>query len=204
MNRTAKYGALAGLWISTAFASVAAASPSANDATSAAASVAPDPTEAAQTTEPVVADESRCVVFKTQEEAQAAFVKVGGPSQDLYGLDGDRNGKACESLPAATVAPTVPSTAAATAAPTVAAQPVYAAPVSAPAPQVVSTPKPAPVQPSNCDPSYSGCLDPNAADYDCEGGSGNGPKYTGPVEVRGDDHYDLDADNDGFGCEASG
>lgn len=55
---------------------------------------------------------------------------------------------------------------------------------------------------SECDPNYSGCLDPNASDYDCEGGSGNGPLYTGTVEVLGVDHYGLDADGDGIGCEA--
>ena len=55
---------------------------------------------------------------------------------------------------------------------------------------------------SECDPNYSGCLDPSASDYDCEGGSGNGPLYTGTVEVLGVDHYGLDADGDGIGCEA--
>lgn len=55
---------------------------------------------------------------------------------------------------------------------------------------------------SECDPNYSGCLDPNASDYDCEGGSGDGPMYTGTVEVLGVDHYGLDADGDGIGCEA--
>ena len=55
---------------------------------------------------------------------------------------------------------------------------------------------------SECDSSYSGaCLDPYASDYDCEGGSGDGPSYTGAVAVVGDDHYELDADNDGYGCE---
>src|SRR5262249_53410509 len=55
---------------------------------------------------------------------------------------------------------------------------------------------------SKCDPSYKGaCLDPNASDYDCAGGSGNGPKYPGPVRVVGPDHYGLDADGDGYGCE---
>lgn len=55
---------------------------------------------------------------------------------------------------------------------------------------------------SNCDPNYSGaCLDPTASDYDCEGGSGNGPYYTGTVTVVGEDHYGLDADGDGIGCE---
>ena len=55
---------------------------------------------------------------------------------------------------------------------------------------------------SNCDPSYSGaCLDPDAIDYDCEGGSGDGPEYTGTVDVVGDDHYDLDRDGDRIGCD---
>jgi hypothetical protein len=53
-----------------------------------------------------------------------------------------------------------------------------------------------------CDPNYEGaCLDPNAPDYDCSGGSGDGPKYTGPVDVVGSDPFGLDADGDGVGCE---
>ena len=54
----------------------------------------------------------------------------------------------------------------------------------------------------DCDPNYSGCLDPNAYDYDCAGGSGDGPKYTGTVRVLGDDHFDLDRDGDGIACDA--
>jgi hypothetical protein len=55
-----------------------------------------------------------------------------------------------------------------------------------------------------CDPNYEGaCLDPNSPDYDCEGGSGDGPDYTGRVEVVGDDHFDLDRDGDGIACEES-
>jgi hypothetical protein len=55
---------------------------------------------------------------------------------------------------------------------------------------------------SSCDPSYSGaCLNPASSDYDCAGGSGNGPDYTGTVTVVGEDHYGLDADGDGTGCE---
>lgn len=55
---------------------------------------------------------------------------------------------------------------------------------------------------SECDPNYSGaCLNPNSYDYDCAGGSGNGPDYTGTVTVTGEDHYGLDADGDGTGCE---
>jgi resuscitation-promoting factor RpfB len=55
---------------------------------------------------------------------------------------------------------------------------------------------------SNCTPGYSPCLPP-ASDYDCRGGSGNGPKYTGPVRVTGSDPYGLDRDGDGKACEWS-
>lgn len=56
---------------------------------------------------------------------------------------------------------------------------------------------------SECDPNYAGaCLDPSAYDYDCAGGSGDGPDYTGPVTVVGEDHYGLDSDGDGSGCES--
>ncbi|WP_405094465.1 G5 domain-containing protein [Micromonospora sp. NBC_01412] len=52
-----------------------------------------------------------------------------------------------------------------------------------------------------CDPNYGGCV-PIASDVDCAGGSGNGPAYvTGPIEVIGDDIYDLDRDNDGYACD---
>jgi hypothetical protein len=54
-----------------------------------------------------------------------------------------------------------------------------------------------------CHPSYRGrCLKPNASDYDCAGGSGNGPYYVrGPFRVVGSDPYRLDADHDGIACE---
>ena len=56
---------------------------------------------------------------------------------------------------------------------------------------------------ANCHPSYRGaCLDPAVSDYDCEGGSGNGPGYVrGPIQVVGPDVYRLDADGDGVACE---
>lgn len=56
---------------------------------------------------------------------------------------------------------------------------------------------------SRCDPNYKGaCLDPKASDYDCAGGSGDGPRYVhGPVQVVGTDHFGLDSDGDGVGCE---
>lgn len=73
----------------------------------------------------------------------------------------------------------------------------------APVRLVVAKKKPATQSSSpTCHPSYTGaCLDPNASDYDCAGGSGNGPKYTGPVQVVGYDEYGLDTDDDGYGCE---
>jgi hypothetical protein len=55
---------------------------------------------------------------------------------------------------------------------------------------------------SDCNENYSGCLKANASDYDCEGGSGDGPYYTGPVQVTGYDEYDLDRDGDGVGCDS--
>lgn len=59
--------------------------------------------------------------------------------------------------------------------------------------------EPAP-EASGCDPNYSGCV-PIASDVDCEGGSGDGPEYTGVVTVTGSDIYDLDSDSDGTACE---
>jgi hypothetical protein len=56
---------------------------------------------------------------------------------------------------------------------------------------------------SDCDSSYEGaCLEPDALDYDCAGGSGDGPEYTDTVRVVGDDHYDLDRDGDGVACDS--
>jgi len=64
---------------------------------------------------------------------------------------------------------------------------------------------PPPPSSDDCHPSYEGaCLDPNASDYDCEDGEGDGPEYTGPVTVVGEDEYDLDRDGNGEGCESSG
>ena len=54
---------------------------------------------------------------------------------------------------------------------------------------------------SNCNQNYSGCLRADASDYDCEGGSGDGPYYTGTVQVIGYDEYGLDRDGDGTGCD---
>jgi hypothetical protein len=63
---------------------------------------------------------------------------------------------------------------------------------------------PATARSSNCDPAYSGaCLHDGIGDYDCAGGSGNGPNYvTGPIRVRPPDPFGLDRDGDGIGCES--
>lgn len=66
------------------------------------------------------------------------------------------------------------------------------------------TPAPAPTTvpaKQSCNPNYSGCLKPDASDYDCAGGSGDGPYYTGVVQVIGHDEYGLDRDKDGWACE---
>jgi PASTA domain len=73
-----------------------------------------------------------------------------------------------------------------------------------PTPPTTQPPPPPPATPArDCDPSYpDACLDPTASDYDCAGGSGNGPRYIqGPIQVRPPDPFGLDADGDGIGCE---
>jgi resuscitation-promoting factor RpfB len=71
---------------------------------------------------------------------------------------------------------------------------------------VIAKPAPAPstTPGGNCTPGYSPCLPQGPSDYDCYGGSGDGPAYTAPgvvYKVTGYDPYGLDADNDGYGCE---
>ena len=72
-----------------------------------------------------------------------------------------------------------------------------------PPPTTKPPPPPPPTPARSCHPDYAGaCLDPTASDYDCAGGSGNGPRNVqGPVQVRSPDPFDLDADSDGIGCE---
>lgn len=45
------------------------------------------------------ASDYNCDDFESQPTAQAFFRKVGGTNDDLYRLDGDKDGEACESLP---------------------------------------------------------------------------------------------------------
>jgi hypothetical protein len=74
-------------------------------------------------------------------------------------------------------------------------------PPGCPAPAPTPTPAPAPAPESGCHPSYTGACVPIVSDVDCVGGSGDGPKYVGRVNVVGPDVYDLDRDGDGVGCE---
>jgi hypothetical protein len=74
-----------------------------------------------------------------------------------------------------------------------------------PPPPSTAPPAPPPTAPpQRCHPSYEGeCLKVGIGDYDCAGGSGNGPNYAqGTVRVVGPDEFDLDRDGDGLGCEA--
>ena len=76
--------------------------------------------------------------------------------------------------------------------------------VAALAGYVPPPPTPKPISAGgSCHPSYQWeCLKVGIGDYDCAGGSGNGPNYVvGPVKVVGYDEFDLDRDGDGIGCE---
>jgi outer membrane biosynthesis protein TonB len=118
--------------------------------------------------------------------------------------------------PPATTAPATTTAAPTTAAPTTTPAPkpkVVPKPIPLPLPKPKPVPKPTPKPapkpvpkpaPSTCDPSYPGvCLKDGIGDYDCAGGSGNGPNYvSGPIKVLSPDPFGLDGnDNDGIGCE---
>jgi hypothetical protein len=118
-----------------------------------------------------------------------AFPYLAGDVQTELG-----NRKAAATQPAITAAPTTT--------PTVTQAPRTTKPPVPTTPAPTTTRPPATSAPaSNCDPNYSGCLNPNSPDYDCIGGGGNGPDYTGTVQVLGNDHFGLDSDHDGVGCE---
>jgi hypothetical protein len=65
------------------------------------------------------------------------------------------------------------------------------------------TSPPSTAPPKNCDPAYPDqCLQDGIGDWDCAGGSGNGPNYVeGPLTVRPPDPFDLDRNHNGVGCE---
>jgi outer membrane biosynthesis protein TonB len=77
-------------------------------------------------------------------------------------------------------------------------------PTSRPTPKPTPRPTPKPAKAtSNCHPSYKGvCLKDGIGDYDCAGGSGDGPNYVdGPFRVVGPDEFRLDSNHDGIACE---
>jgi beta-lactamase superfamily II metal-dependent hydrolase len=76
--------------------------------------------------------------------------------------------------------------------------------ISTVGPALAAPPPPPSAPTSGCDPCYPDvCIPVGAADYDCAGGSGNGPNYIqGPVRVVcHPDPHGLDRDGDGWGCE---
>ncbi|WP_322778857.1 hypothetical protein [Frankia sp. Cas4] len=81
------------------------------------------------------------------------------------------------------------------------AQAAAQVPAAAPAPRPATTAAAAPA--GNCDPAYPDvCLHDGIGDYDCAGGSGDGPNYVqGPLRVRPPDPFKLDGNHDGTGCE---
>jgi hypothetical protein len=86
---------------------------------------------------------------------------------------------------------------------TTAAPTTTTAPPPPPTTTTTAPPPPTPPPPPpECHPSYDPCV-PFASDVDCQGGSGDGPSYTGTVRVIGLDEYGLDDDGDGVGCESS-
>jgi hypothetical protein len=109
---------------------------------------------------------------------------------------------ACDLVDDGDPAPTPTPTSTPTATPTPTRTPT---PSPTPTPTVIPTPPPStPMSTQICHPSYSGaCLLPHASDYDCVGGGGDGPYYTGRVRVTGSDVFDLDANGDGTGCDSS-
>ena len=80
--------------------------------------------------------------------------------------------------------------------------PVPAIPVAVATPVPFVAPAPVVVAPAY-DASYPGAnLLVGVGDYDCAGGSGDGPNYVaGPITVLPPDPFDLDRDGNGIGCE---
>jgi hypothetical protein len=118
-----------------------------------------------------------------------------------------------ESEPSPSPTTAAPTTARTTPAPTTAPptiQPTVEPTTDPPPPATAraTRPRPAPqttVAAANCDPNYEGaCLKDGIGDYDCEGGTGDGPNYvSGRIRVVGSDPFGLDHDGNGVACENS-
>ncbi len=133
--------------------------------------------------------------------SQAAQTAQPSPSAN----DGAAASEAAASEAASEAASAAASSAAASAAASSAAavqKSAAAAAQSAAASKSAAAPTQAAPPAPDCTPGYDPCIAPGS-DVDCQGGSGNGPRYvTGPIRVTGDDPYDLDRDGDGIGCES--
>lgn len=141
---------------------------------------------------------SRLSTFAVPALIAVVAVTVGCSGDDTGVLEATQE-------PTPAPSPTSAPTVAPTPTPTQAPEPT---PTPTPAPQPTEPPpeptEPPPVEPvTQCDPSYpTVCIPIGAADYDCAGGSGNGPNYiAGPLTVLPPDPHGLDRDGDGVGCE---
>jgi hypothetical protein len=137
------------------------------------------------------------LTYMTRAEAKQTLADLGLKATTRYKLtDQDPAGTVISQSPKAG-AGVLPGT-------TVSLAVAKTPPAQAPAPPPPSTAPPPPeTTPAQCDPSYPDvCLDPAVEDYDCAGGTGNGPEYVeGPIRVLPPDPFDLDGEGDGWGCE---
>jgi|RhiMetdeSRZDD1v2_1073273.scaffolds.fasta_scaffold239018_1 PASTA domain-containing protein len=142
---------------------------------------------------------------ETVEVPELSGITRAGAEQTLadYGLKATIKDKATDQYPSRTVISQSPKAGALVLPGTTVTLVVAKARPAPPPPPPSTAPSPPTTPAQNCDPSYPDvCLDPAVEDYDCAGGSGNGPEYVeGPIRVRPPDPFDLDREGDGWGCE---
>jgi|SRR5215207_3767521 len=135
-----------------------------------------------------------------QDTARAADAITSSPEPPSSSTTGDPTPSGSLSA-TPTTAPPAPGTA--VHAPTIGAPPPA---TGQPQPAATAPRRPPPTgaapQPA-CNPAYPDvCLKDGIGDYDCAGGTGNGPNYVRePIRVLPPDPFDLDRNGDGTGCE---
>ena len=124
-----------------------------------------------------------CTSFSGWTDAQDFFLEHGGPDDDPYGLDGNRDGVACQSLPGA------PSSVAGVSEPAV-----------TPTPVPVATPQPTLVSPAFVDLPF----DPTGPDRNCDDFSTWWDAQNFYLASGGPatDPHRLDNNGDGTACES--
>jgi PASTA domain len=140
------------------------------------------------------------LIYMTRAEAKQVLADLGLKATTKYKFtDQDPAGTVISQSPKAG-ARVLPDT---TVSLVVAKTPSAPAPEPPPPPPSTAPPPPSTDPPQTCDPSYPDvCLDPAVGDYDCAGGTGNGPGYIeGPIRVLPPDPFGLDGNSDGWGCE---